>query len=68
LSRLFGAYSKDEKFAAVDDLIACLEDPHRSLEQKHLGPLQQGKLKKILENQNVSISATSTPTIQKNHK
>ena len=68
LSRLFGAYSRDEKFAAVEDLIACLEAPGRSLEQKHLGPLKQGKLKKILENQNVSIDENFRPTIHKHHK
>jgi hypothetical protein len=50
-SRVFGAWSKDEKFAAVDALIDALKtqaSPYH-LDEVHLGPLQQGTLGKIID-------------------
>lgn len=62
LSRPFGAYGKQEKFDAIDDLIAVLDthsrgDKSASLGIEHLGPLQQGDLGKLIEDLNINLNS-----------
>ena len=57
LFRLFGAYSKNEKFAAVDALINCIDDVNLRLDKKHLGPLRQGKLGKLVKEKDINLDS-----------
>jgi len=55
ISRLFGAYSKKEKFDAVDELIKSIHDNNYKLDKRYLGPLKQGRLKSIIEKANINL-------------
>jgi hypothetical protein len=57
LSRPFGAFSKSEKFSAVDALIISLNDPAIALDEKYVGPLKQGTLGALVARLQIDIDS-----------
>jgi len=49
-SRVFGAWSKQEKIDAVAALMTAIATPGTKIDVKHLGPLTQGRLDALIKN------------------
>lgn len=55
-SRPFGAFSKAEKFAAVDAVIDAINND-TPIDKQHLGPLQQGNLGRLIQSLPIDVDS-----------